>query len=103
MPSWPSCAQSAEPQENGEYVLDELGSKSGSAWEWHCEHGLHCTHDTSLPVSMSMVWDVAGEPRPTVIRYSSVFREVPRAVGTVASDRWTSPPAPPPPENFSWM
>ena len=23
-----------------------LGSKVGSTWEWHGEHGLQCTHET---------------------------------------------------------
>ena len=66
-------------------------------------HGAHCTHDTSLPVSMSMVWVAAGEPMPTVITYSNVFRDVPSVVGTVASDCWTSPAPPLAAEYFRWM
>ena len=50
-------------------------------------HGAHCTHDTSLPVSMRRTWGTAGVPKPTVTTYSSESTEPPRWVGmlTLAS------------------
>jgi hypothetical protein len=81
LPSTPSCAHAAAPQEKGTYVLDLLGSKSDADEE--------CTHDTSLPVSMIMVCFTGGEPRSTVMTYSSVSRADPRLVGTVTSDDWS--------------
>jgi hypothetical protein len=47
-------------------VLDWTGSKSETADAWHdgAVHGLHCTHDTSLPVSIIMFWVTAGDPMP---------------------------------------
>lgn len=40
MPHSSSCVHTAKPQGNGEYFVDEAGSKSGSVWEWKSGQGL---------------------------------------------------------------
>lgn len=78
LPSTPSCAHWAEPQEKAEYVADMAGSNSLLSFceEHDCAaHGAHSTHETSLPVSMLMTWVTAGVPTLTVITYSAVPRE----------------------------
>jgi hypothetical protein len=83
----PKPRQAAELQEKAKYVADLAGSNTASFWGWHggTGHGRHCSHETSLPVSMSTVWVTAGVPRPTVTTYSMLLRGVPSLVGTVTS------------------
>ena len=45
---------------------------------------MHCTHDTSLPVSSSTVCCTPGVPRLTVTTYWNVPMEYPMVAGTVA-------------------
>lgn len=48
------------------------GSNTEFFWRWHGSgtgHGRHSTHETSLQVSMCMVWVIAGVPSPTVTTY----------------------------------
>ena len=87
-----SPRQPAEPQEKAEYVADLAGSNMASFCGWHggTGHRRHCTHEMSLPLSMSSVWVTAGVPRPTVTTYSKLSSEVPSLVGKVTSPRFAT-------------
>jgi hypothetical protein len=80
-----SFLHTSEAQGTALYVDEWLGSYKGSfcGKHWPELHGLHCSHDTSLPVSMTTICGTAGVPKLTLTTYSSDITEVPRWAGTL--------------------
>jgi hypothetical protein len=80
-----SFLHASEAQGTALYVDEWLGSNKGSfcGEHWPELHGLHCSHDRSLPVSMTTTCGTAGVPKLTLATYSSESTKVPRWAGTL--------------------